>query len=95
MAEFTGGDESKYLFAKIHENEDLATKKNKYQQAAKQNPYWLIYDILKFEEREMEVSMNSLRPCKTASRDCIKSPIRSLIATETSTTTSRKSRIWS
>ena len=51
MAEFTNGDESKFLFARVHENEDFATKKNKYQQAAKQNPYWLIYDILKFEER--------------------------------------------
>jgi len=55
MAEFTNSDESKYLFAKIHEYEELAAKKNKFQQAAKQNPYWLIYDVLKFEEREMEV----------------------------------------
>lgn len=55
IIEFTDGDKSYCLFTRIHEVEELAARKNKFQQATKQNPFWQIYDILKFEEREMEV----------------------------------------
>jgi hypothetical protein len=46
----------------------LASKKNNFQQAVKQNPYWLIYDLLKFEEREMEVDIFQIQ----AVQDCFK-----------------------
>lgn len=63
LVEFGNGGEGNkgLLFARVHEFEELALKKNRFQQAAKQNPYWLVYDVLKFEEREMEAVQDTFK----------------------------------